>query len=52
MRLEGDSPAEVRRKVNALLREARREGLYEDRKSQIEKDPSTGKHYQVLRVHT
>jgi len=50
--LDGDTPAEVKRKLNAKLLEVQREGLFEDRKSRIRFDPKKKKHYQVLRVHT
>lgn len=50
--LDGATPAEVNRKINEKLREAKQEGLYEDRRSPIKYDPKEEKHFAILRVHT
>ena len=49
--LSGSTEAEVKRQVSQKLQEARRQGLYEDRRSIIY-DPRTGQYRAVLRVHT
>jgi len=50
--LKGETSAEVKRKINEKLREARRSGLYEDRRSPIKRSSKDEKFFAVLRVHT
>jgi len=50
--LQGETPAEVKRKLKDKLREARHEGLCLDRRSRVRRDPKDEKFFAVLRVHT
>ena len=50
--LHGKTIAEVESEVNSKLKEARRQGLYEDRRSKPTYDDKSEQYVVALRVHT
>ena len=49
--ITGETKAEVRRKLNERLTEAKHHGLYEDRRSDVTFNPKEQQYTAVLRVH-
>lgn len=50
--IKGETKAEVKRKLNERLAEAKHQGLYEDRRSDVIFNPKEQQYTAVLRVHT